>query len=416
MTEDQLWAMSDDELEAAFLEAKASINSPDTQYEEDSTTDDEIPSEGYIDEGEEKEFIDDEDDSSFDEEDAEYPEDKDSALDASTKEDVDSNPKEKDSETEGNTLDEGATDEDETAADGELETEADVQPVIKSFKADGKEYSFTEQEMMEQFPKIFGQAMNYTKKMQAIKPHRKMIDAIEQAGLKQADLNLMIDVLKGDKNAISEIFNRTGVDALDLDIENSRYVANDYGRDDVTLSINEIVDELRQDSEFETTQKVLGSEWDDASWKAIEKNPNTIRLVHQDIKSGAYNEIQPLAEKLKIYDGATKSDLDYYIEAAHRHASEQQQVVGQPKAPVRTVQDVSASTAQAMAKVKARQDAERLERIKAQTARVEKGQKDSAKRKAAATSKTGASSRGGIDYLNASEEDFEEWYKNLQDR
>ena len=100
-----------------------------------------------------------------------------------------------------------AEEEDPDVTDNEVEEE--TQPVQSyKFKANGKEYEFTEDEIKAQFPKIFGQAMDYTKKMQAIKPWRKTIDAIEQAKLGHDDINLMIDVLKGDKGAIAEVLRK----------------------------------------------------------------------------------------------------------------------------------------------------------------------------------------------------------------
>ena len=45
----------------------------------------------------------------------------------------------------------------------------------------------------------------------------------QNAGISDNDLNLFADVLKGDKEAIATILKRTGVDALDLDVENVNY-------------------------------------------------------------------------------------------------------------------------------------------------------------------------------------------------
>ena len=83
---------------------------------------------------------------------------------------------------------------------------------LHKFKANGKEYEITEDEMRQQFPKIFGQAMNYTQKMQSLSPWRKTIDAMEQAKIKHEDVNLLIDVLKGDKAALASVIKKVGVD------------------------------------------------------------------------------------------------------------------------------------------------------------------------------------------------------------
>ena len=83
--------------------------------------------------------------------------------------------------------------------------------------------------------------MDYTKKMQALKPWRQSIDALESNGLSHEDVNLMIGVLKGDKDAVAAVLKRTGVDALELDVEQSRYVPKDYGRDDKALAVKDVL-------------------------------------------------------------------------------------------------------------------------------------------------------------------------------
>ena len=125
-----------------------------------------------------------------------------------------------DSEAESDTPDGESADADEKPETEEGEAQAEVQPIQKhKCKANGREYEFSDEEVREQFPKIFGQAMDYTKKMQALKPWRQSIDALESNGLSHEDVNLMIDVLKGNKDAVAAVLKRTGVDALELDVE-----------------------------------------------------------------------------------------------------------------------------------------------------------------------------------------------------
>ena len=163
-----VWDLSDEELEAAFQAAKAEMGSPDTAYEEERE--------------EETEH-----------EDLEQPVD-----DEDSDDDADMDASEDEAEDDGSDVDDDTPDGEDADAEEEPETEeepkqAEVQPIQKhKFKANGREYEFTEDEVREQFPKIFGQAMDYTKKMQALKPWRKTIDAIEGAQLSHDDVNLMI--------------------------------------------------------------------------------------------------------------------------------------------------------------------------------------------------------------------------------
>lgn len=407
MNDNELWDMSDDELEAAFKEAQAGQQSPDTDLE-DQYTEEFDDSETSMEDTDEEVSLDDGAEEEFDDG-PEQPEDEleDSGHDTSDDSEDNESTEEDETDPETDDLDEDPDEDDDTSSDEDEEDDDEEQPAQSyKFRANGKDYEFSSEEIVDQFPKIFGQAMDYTKKMQTIKPWRKTIDAIEGAELSHNDVSLMIDVLKGDKDAITEVLKRTGTDTLELDTEtDSRYVAKDYGRDDSALAIKDIVDDISRDEEYSTTHNILSKDWDEKSWNAMTENPEMIRLLHTDVKSGMFQTLQPLAEKLKVYDGASKSDLDYYKEAAQQHFT---QVAEQEALTARRAER------QATQETKQAEKA-RLADVKAQSQKRTATKQASAKRKAAAPTKNAVASRDVVDYLQESDEAFDDWYKRLQD-
>ena len=393
LSEEALYNMSDEELEALVQEEQA--NEANNELDEPSN-----------DEPQDEEIIDlDEDD----EEELEQPDDEDEDSDdnAETEEnDSDDESEEPDEDTDEPDEEDSEDSEDNSDEKSDDEKEP-VQPEQKrKYKANGMEYEFTEKEIFEMFPKVFGQAMDYTKKMQKIKPYRQMIDAIEQAQLSKDDLNLAIDVLKGDKDAIGALLKRTGIDALDLDVEDSNYVPKDYGRDETTLALNDVIEEISADQEYQRTQSILGREWDDKSWDEMTKDPSMIRALHIDVKTGMYDKVQPIAAKLKVYDGGRKRDLDYYKEAAGIYFAQQSEAEKQAQLE-----------AQQQAELEAKQKREaELARVQAEKAKRETAKKKAVKRKKAAPSKVGAKAAGVTDYLDDSDEEFEKWYAQLQEK
>lgn len=375
-TNDQLNNLSDEELEAAFFAAKADMGNEPTQYEEEH-------------------------------EDLEQPVDNEDSDD-----DADTDASEEEAEDDGSDVDDETPDEENADAEEEPKTEeepkqAEVRPTQKhKFKANGREYEFTDDEIREQFPRIFGQAMDYTKKMQALKPWRKTIDAIEGAQLSHDDVNLMIDVLKGDKDAVAAVLKRTGIDALEIDVEQSRYVPKDYGRDDKALAVKDVIDEISGDAEYSTTYRILNKEWDDDSFREMTNDPDLIRLLHIDVKSGMYDRVQPIAEKLKVYDRGRRSNLDYYKEAARVYFNEQAQEEARraehEKARVLKESELA--------------DKARVKNVKDQQQQRVAVKQEAEKRKAAAPTKKVAGTKKVIDYLDDSDEAYEEWYKSLQNR
>ena len=382
MTDEQMFNLSDEELERAFLEARAQDNSPETDIENV-----EYDSEETID--------------------LEQPEmDSDNDLVVDDTEDTET---EADSEETESTPDEGTEVAEEQTEEDDAETVPEVtETPVHKFKANGKEYTFTPEEMMSQFPKIFGQAMDYTKKTQALKPWRKTIDAIESANLSHDQINLMIDVFKGDKNAIAEVMRRTGVDALDLDTENNVYTPKDYGRDDTALAIKDIVDEISSDKEFSITQQILNKEWDDRSFSELTRDPELIKLLHIDVKSGTYDKVQPIAEKLKVFDRGRKSDLEYYKQAAGEYFREVDEAQRREQAMEEQRQ---------LREAKAARQAE-LERVRTTQAKQEAVKTQAVARKAAAPTKSNAGTKKSvIDYLDESDEAYDDWYKrNVLDK
>jgi hypothetical protein len=219
-----------------------------------------------------------EDDFDDSEEDLEQPEEDsdDNSDEEETEDDVEEDSEEDDEETDGGPEDTDTEQSKDTKDAVKTETQPVVEPAQRTVKAGGEVFQFSDAEMLEQFPAVFAKALDYTQKTQALKKYRPMLDAMEQ-----------------------EIIKDVGVDTLELEVENEvKYVPQNYGRSNVELDIQEVTAEISKDPEYEVTHTVLTKEWDDESWTEMTKNPNLIRLLHTDIKSGTYQRLSPIAKKI----------------------------------------------------------------------------------------------------------------------
>lgn len=318
---------------------------------------------------------------------AEQPEDENESEDSDDNNDVNEEQEEEteeDSETEESaqeTVDEQPAKEETT-----LTTDTHKVPTFR-LKADGTEFELTEDELKQ----LASKGMNYTKKMQDIKEYREHVSAIKEAALSKDDINLMIDVLKGDKDALATVMKRTGVDALDVDVENSRYVPKNYGRNEVELEIEEVVESISRDPEYVTTKHIISSNWDKQSQMEFVKDPIKIAKLHEDVKSGIFDQVVPMMLKKKALDGARKSDIEYYIEAGTDYY--------QNKA--REAYNASVIEAE-----KAKKQAE-IKVVKEQEAKRSVVTDTAGKRKAATMTKPKTAKRSIDDYLNTSMSDAE---------
>ena len=266
---------------------------------------------------------------------------------------------------------------------------------LRTFKADGKEFSFTENEMLEQFEGIFGKAISYTQKMQAIAPYRKMISALESEGVTHDQLNTAIDALKGNKQALQELMKTNGIDSYDLteggDDKADPYLPTDYGKSDSQLNIEDVTVAISKDPEYKITVDVIDNQWDQNSRTALSNNPDLIGRLHNDIKSGIYDKVAPVAMKMKVLDENTKSDIEYYILAGQEVLSPKTQ---ESEKSEKTVGDLN----------KKAQDGEQ---------EFEQASSEASKKRSASATATRSDRKGVIDYLEDDDEKYDAWYNKL---
>ena len=320
---------------------------------------------------------------------AEQPEDENESEDSD-----DNNNNDVDEEQVEETEEDSETEESAQDTVDEQPTEEETKPTedthkVPTFrlKADGTEFELTENELKQ----LASKGMNYTKKMQDIKEYREHVSAIKEAALSKDDINLMIDVLKGDKDALATVMKRTGVDALDVDVENSKYVPKNYGRNEVELEIEEVVETISRDPEYVTTKHIISSNWDKQSQMEFVKDPIKIAKLHEDVKNGIFDQVVPMMLKKKALDGARKSDIEYYIEAGTDYY--------QNKAR-------EAYNARVIEAEKAKKQAE-IKVVKEQEAKRSVVTETASKRKAATMTKPKTAKRSIDDYLNTAMSDDE---------
>nr|DAW45255.1 MAG TPA: hypothetical protein [Caudoviricetes sp.] len=181
-------------------------------------------------------------------------------------------------------------------------------PTTYKIKANGLEYDFTIDEMQ----KLASKGIDYTKKMQTIAPYRKTIDVIAENGITQDDINLFIDIKKGNKEALATLVKNMNIDVYDLPTEDIAYTPTQYGKDENMLALQDTISRLRQEPEFERTHQAFLS-MDENSKLAFVNNPSNLEGLHEDVKNGVYDAVMPKAMKAAVLDGYRRPLLDYYL-------------------------------------------------------------------------------------------------------
>lgn len=193
----------------------------------------------------------------------------------------------------------------------------EVEPTSYAIKANGKEYNLS----LDELKQMASKGIDYTSKTQKVKPYIRSISAMEQNKISHDDLNLFIDIKKGNKEAFMALAKEVGIDPLEieLDIDNVKaYTPNDYGDSEQKQELDLVIQRLQNDTEFAQTQGII-TNLDEQSKSYLFSNPSAIEALHYDVKAGVFASVIPLAEKKAVLDNYSKPILEYYLMAGKEY-------------------------------------------------------------------------------------------------
>jgi hypothetical protein len=202
----------------------------------------------------------------------------------------------------------------------DVDYEAVYKDIFKPFRANGKEIT---PRNVEDVIQLMQMGANYTKKMQLMAPLKKAAESLSRAGIKEDDLNFLIDVHKGDKEAIKKLLTKHNVDPMELDLDTTNYVPKNNIVSDEDVEYSNILDDIRDS--LPKIQEIMTNIWDAKSKEALLKDPNLMRALHEEIAMGRFDNVQAQLEIEKTfgrYKG--KSDVEAYIDLVTKLAAKEQ--------------------------------------------------------------------------------------------
>ncbi len=132
-----------------------------------------------------------------------------------------------------------------------------------------------------------------------IKPYLRQLKSLEQAGVNLEDdnLNFLVDVMNGDKDAIKELItnkHKIDEDTLQSWIDNEDetkvpYRAKDHVISDSRFQLEEILDGIKGNDSYDNTVKFLGNIDDDGK-VLISENPELVNLLNTDMENGIFDK------------------------------------------------------------------------------------------------------------------------------
>ena len=259
--------------------------------------------------------------------------------------------------------------------DSTPESVATTPDTLYKIKANGKEFEMT----LDELKQTASKGMDYLKKTTALKPYRTMIAAMEENKVSPEDINLLIDLKKGNKEAIAKLIKENEVDVYDLPEAND-YKPQEYRQSETALEMKEVLSTISKDAEFSRTSEIYAA-FDDQTKAFLNEDPSRIVGLHNDVKTGVFDKVLPLAEKKAMIDGYNAPFLQYYLQAG-------QEILNANNRPIQTEQKQYVPPENRANKI------------------------------AAGLPSSRADKKSVIDYLDEeiSDEDYKEWYSRLQRR
>lgn len=205
-----------------------------------------------------------------------------------------------------------------------IDYKAAYEAIFKPFKANGKEIT---PRNLEDVIKLMQMGANYTKKMQTLAPVKRAYESLNKADIKEEDLSFLIDIHKGDVEAIKQLLQRHKIDPMELDLESSSYKANNKNiATDEEIEFSDVLRDIN--SSLPKIKEIMDTKWDSASKQKLVSNPSLLKALHEEIELGRFDEVQARVELEKTfgkYQGY--SDLEAYIDVVTKMVNEQKKPV-----------------------------------------------------------------------------------------
>lgn len=265
----------------------------------------------------------------------------------------------------------------ETDEESNKEIDENDEPIIVNFGSGEIQVND-----LEELKTIASKALKDKTKFDQYKDDIALLEGIKEQGLSEKDLYLLVEARKGNKKAIAKLLKETGIDIYDIDPDDEEvdnYEPNEYKIDPRIVETKAIIDNLKKDQQvFTKFNNLLTNDFDEQSRQQVFQDPTLLEFIGESIKSGLYEKIAPIYMKKKLLG---ESPVTAFISAYDEYN--------------KSIQDTQ------------------INQIK-QNAQVNKTKAEK-RRKASAGVKNSVKStkKKPIDFNTMSDEEFEEYYKNL---
>lgn len=200
----------------------------------------------------------------------------------------------------------------------EVDHKGFYEKLTKPFKANGREIQITNPDDM---ISLMQKGTDYVKKMTELKPLKQLNALLNQHGITQEDLGLLIELKQKKPEAIAKVVKDSGLDVYGLDVDEAeKYVPATPQAPQTNDALEATIEELKLTSPvFQQTIQLVGNQWDEASRSKVAEHPQLLRIIDAQMADGTFAKIDSVVQYERALGRLVGlSDLEAYVEIERR--------------------------------------------------------------------------------------------------
>lgn len=149
--------------------------------------------------------------------------------------------------------------------------------------------------------KLIQRGFGVTRRMQELKPKLKLMATLEANGLLDGDkLNHLIDLSKGDTEAVKRLITDNNINVMDLNGTGENYTPVDHTINDTEFQLQETIHEIQSSPKYSDTLNEIKN-MDDGSKNYISSTPESLKMLIAHQENGSFDQIKNIvvAEQAK---------------------------------------------------------------------------------------------------------------------
>jgi hypothetical protein len=147
-----------------------------------------------------------------------------------------------------------------------------------------------------------------------VKPKLELVNMLEKAGVNDKEkLTLALDIVNGDKEALSKFLKDNEIDPIDLDLEENQYNPDINKYYNPTESkLKEVESQLEGSKFYDAITKTVAS-IDEKSQETLLREPEKLLAINAHMETGLYDQIiQKMSEEKMFGVGLNESFIEKY--------------------------------------------------------------------------------------------------------